>query len=306
MRARGLLVCLAALWAAGPATRAQQVPPAGQQRAVFRAEADRVRLNVLATHDGLPLRGLTAEDFEVRDNGVLISGLEVTSTEERVSVAVALDISGSVAEDFMDEMLDAVEGVVNALRPGDTAWLLTFAGQLDLRAGPVQNREAIRTRLEGLRTGGGGTAMWDALYASVSLASAGTARALALLFTDGLDSSSWATETQVLDAVRRSDVVVTVVRPRHAIAPRGSPVNYFLNLERAALASGGAILKTERSQSLDEQFVALLDQFRSGYVLSYAAGTIPARDDGWHEVSVKLRGRKGRVQTRPGYFEPGR
>ncbi len=294
-----------ALWYVLPAAQGQPAP-VEQQRAVFRAGADRVRLNVLATHEGIPLEGLTAADFEVRDNGVLINDLDVTRTEQRVSVAVALDVSGSVAADFMEEMLDAVEGVVNALRPGDTAWLLTFAGQLDLRAGPVQNREAIRARLEGLRTGGGGTAMWDALYASVSLASAGTARALALLFTDGLDSSSWSGERPVLEAVRRSDVVVSIVRPRHAIAPRGSPVNYFLNLERAALASGGAILKTERDRSLDAQFVELLDEFRQGYVISYSAGRVPARGDGWHEVEVRLRGRKGRVTTRPGYFESGR
>jgi hypothetical protein len=83
-------------------------------------------------------------------------------------------------------------------------------------------------------------------------------------------------------------------------------VNYFLNLERAALASGGAILKTERDRSLDAQFVELLDEFRQGYVISYSAGAVPARDNGWHDVEVRLRGRKGRVHTRPGYFEPGR
>lgn len=298
-----ICVFITSLLACSVVASGQQAPPF--QTPVFRAGADRVRIDVLAHRGGKPIAGLSASDFVVRDNGRLIEDLEVTHTEDRISVVVALDISGSVAVEHMDEMLTATEELVKALRPGDTAWLVTFAGHIELRAGPVRDREAIRTAVKGIRPGGG-TSMWDALYASLSLVGTGSARSLALLFTDGLDSTSWSTETQVLDAIRRSDVVFTVVRPRHSIAPMGSPVNYFLNLERAALASGGAILKTERGVKLDRQFVDLLDEFRQGYVLSYSSRGIPPRADGWHQVSIELRGRDGKVRARPGYFEAGR
>jgi Ca-activated chloride channel family protein len=282
------------------------VVQAGQQpQAVFRSAVDQVRLDVLAHDGGKPIPGLTADDFEVRDNGVLVTDLRLTHTDDRVSVAVALDISGSVAVEFMDEMLTATEELVNALRPDDTAWLLTFGGHLELRAGPVSDRRVLREALTGLLPGGG-TSLWDALFGAMALAGDRTARSLALVFSDGHDTTSWASEDRMLDTIRRSDVVFSIIRPRHAISAEYSAVSTFLPLERAAMASGGVILKTERGTKLDRQFVNLLNEFRQGYVLSYSATGIAAKANGWHEVEVSLKQRKGRVRARPGYFEQGR
>ena len=40
-------------------------------QSTFRSSVENVRVDVLATRDGRPSIGLTAADFEVRDNGVL-------------------------------------------------------------------------------------------------------------------------------------------------------------------------------------------------------------------------------------------
>lgn len=277
---------------------ASGVVAASVQQLVFRAEVGQVRLDALAYDRGKPLAGLTAADFEVRDNGVLVTDLSITHTADTVSVAVALDLSQSIAEDYLDEMLEASEALVEALQPGDTAWLLTFANHLELRAGPVSNRERLREALTGLRPGGG-TSLYDAMFGAIALAGNRTARSLTLVFSDGVDSTSWAREDRLLEAIRRSDVVFSVIRPRHA-------ADGLLPLERAAQASGGVVLKTERGARLESQFVDLLNEFRRGYVLSYSARSIPARANGWHDVEVKLKGRKGQVRVRPGYFEPGR
>jgi VWFA-related protein len=287
----------------GAVVAAQPQPPR-QAPLVFRSAVDTVRLDALAHERGTPIRGLTADDFEVRDNGVVVRDLAITHTDDRVSVSLALDISESMVVDYWDEMLRATEELVDALQPNDTAYLLTFSSHLDLRAGPVTDREHLRRALTGIRAGGG-TSLWDALFGSIALAGDRTARSLALVFSDGEDSTSWANEDRMLDTIRRSDVVFSIIRPRHAM-PRGN-ASVFMPLERAALASGGVILKTERGQKLDVQFVNLLNEFRQGYVLSYSAAGIPAKADGWHEVEVKLKNhRNGRVRVRPGYFEPGR
>jgi len=279
---------------------------AGQQSpVVFRGAVDQVRIDALVHDGGKPIAGLTAEDFEVRDNGVLVKDLRLTHTDDRVSVAVALDISGSVAVEFMEEMLTATEELIAALQPGDTAWLLTFGAHLELRAGPVSDRRLLKEALTGVLPGGG-TSLWDALFGAIALAGDRTARSLALVFSDGEDTTSWASADRMLDTIRRTDVVFSIIRPRHAITSEFSPVSAFLPLERAAMASGGVILKTERGQKLDRQFVTLLNEFRQGYVLSYSATGIPARADGWHEVDISLKHRKGRVRARPGYFEQGR
>jgi hypothetical protein len=43
------------------------------QQSTFRSSVETVRVDVLATRDGRPVMGLTAADFEIRDNGVLRS-----------------------------------------------------------------------------------------------------------------------------------------------------------------------------------------------------------------------------------------
>lgn len=292
------LVTAALVMLAGTLVVAQQQKPL-----VFRSAIDTVRLDALAHDGGKPIRGLTAADFEVRDNGVLVKDLELTHTDDRVSVSLALDISESMVKDYWEEMMSATEELVDALQPDDTAHFLTFASHLELRAGPVKDREQLKRALVGIRPGGG-TSLWDAVFGAIALAGDRTARSLALIFSDGEDSTSWANEDRMLDTIRRSDVVFSIIRPRHAVAQGSASV--FLPLERAAVASGGVILKTERGQKLDQQFVNLLNEFRQGYVLSYSASGIPARADGWHEVEVRLKNRKGRVRVRPGYFEPGR
>jgi hypothetical protein len=42
-----------------------------QQQPTFKAGIEAVRVDVLVTRGGQPVEGLTARDFQVRDNGVL-------------------------------------------------------------------------------------------------------------------------------------------------------------------------------------------------------------------------------------------
>jgi VWFA-related protein len=271
---------------------AQQVPP------TFRSGVERVRFDVLAHNGGRPLGRLTADDFEVLDNGRPVSGLELTRNDDAIAVAVLLDISRSIAVDAMDEMVGATRELVDALEPRDTAWLLTFAEHIALRAGPVSQRDPLKAVLGNLRPGGG-TTMWDALFGAVGLVQARSGRALVLVFSDGDDTTSWLDEPRALGVLRRADVVVSAIRPRHM-------ADGFMPLERAAISTGGVVLKTESGAKLDTQFVALLNEFRQGYVLSYSPEGLVADNNGWHEVGIRLKTGRGKVRARPGYFEPGR
>ena len=66
------------------------------------------------------------------------------------------------------------------------------------------------------------TAVIDASYAAMMLGEADIGRDLLIIFSDGLDTSSWLTEKQVLEAARRADVVV------YGVAVRGTDRPDFL------------------------------------------------------------------------------
>jgi hypothetical protein len=81
------------------------------------------------------------------------------------------------------------------------------------------------------------------------------------------------------------------------VAPRG-----LVELEAAAKATGGQVLTAEKDGRLRDQFVALLDEFRMGYVLSFTPTHYEPHKNGWHRVDVKLKGKPGTVRTRSGYY----
>jgi VWFA-related protein len=278
---------------------ATAVPPSmsqDQKQAPFRSTIARVRLDVMVTDRGRPITGLTAADFEVKDSGRPVTTVEVEPIDEPVGVAVALDLGRGAREDGLKELVAACEALARALEPRDQAWLLTFSSTFALKVGPTNDPELLRRSLGEVKPGGG-SAMWDTLFGGVSLAAGRPGRALVLLFTDGVDRASWLTEQKSVDVLRRADVVVSGIRPPGVL--------YGFNaLEAAANATGGRVLYAQRGVKLDTQFVDLLREFRTGYVVSYPPA--PATKDGWHEVEVKLKGRRGTVRAREGYYEPGR
>jgi hypothetical protein len=56
---------------------------------------------------------------------------------------------------------------------------------------------------------------------------------------------------------------------------------------------------------LSRQFVGVLREFRSRYLLIYEPTGV-RRDDGWHEVKVRLKNGRADVKARPGYFAGSR
>jgi VWFA-related protein len=291
MKTRHMPIVLAALVALAWPTRAQDAGRP-QQAPVFRGSTEVVRFDVLAIDGRKPIAGLTADDFEVIDNGV-VQQVQLAATAGNVAVALALDVSGSMEDnDAMKDLVGGCQAVVNALQPADLAWLVTFSDQFTLRATPASDRLDLLRALEGLKARAG-TSMWDALFASVSLVNGTAGRSLVLLFTDGQDTTSWLKEKPALETLQRSDVVVNVLMPRY-------PSTGFLAMEAATKATGGTLMEAETKDKLARQFVKLLDDFRAGYVLTYSPAGVK-RDDGWHDVKIRLK-RKGTVRAKPGYY----
>jgi len=287
------------------------------QNPKFRSTVSVVRVDALVTDGRKPVAGLTPANFEVRDNGVAQKIIDVQYESLPLNVICVLDVSGSVAGKPLVQLKDATGAVVDSLAAGDRAALATFSNRLRLHSRLTADRDGLRAAV-GAVTASGLTALFDAIFAGLALREADDGRTLLLLFSDGEDTVSWLTASQVLDAAKRSDVVVYPVKAREVtpmelirIVP--SLHGQLLQTRRIesksaseyvfgelAEETGGRVIYAEMS-TLRETFLATLQEFRQRYVISYEPIGVPA--GGWHTIDVKLHGRSGSVKARRGYAD---
>ena len=260
------------------------------QNATFSGRVVAVRVDVLVTDNGQPVRGLGPGDFEVRDNGVLQQIDLVSFDQIPLNVVLALDMSDSVAGDRLTRLRAAGRTVLARLAPKDQAALVTFSHVVQLGAGLTSDVMSVRTALE-RASGVGNTALIDGAYAGMTIGETDAGRALLIVFSDGLDTSSWLSADQVLDAAKRSDAVAYAVAVRSPVRPEF--------LRDLTSQSGGRLFEIEKSEDLESTFVGILDEFRHRYLVSYTPQGV-ARD-GWHRLDVRVK-RKATVKARPGYL----
>lgn len=299
-------------------------PIEGRQRFTSRAEG--VRVDVLVTDGSRRVRDLTANDFEVRDNGVeqRVTQLDVEHSLP-VNVICVFDASTSVAGTRLRELVAAGGALIDELRERDRIAVLSFATHVSLPLPLSDERDRARQAIASLRAEGL-TALRDATFAGLGLRDADPARTLLLIFSDGDDTASWLSASRVIESARRSDLVVYAVRAPGEIVvtpsapfrlspdPRyGQPVPALRNppsrraadehakfLDIVATETGGRVVDLESDKDLAPTFTSILGEFRDRYVLSYSPSGVDT--PGWHELTVRVKGKPVKVTARRGYF----
>jgi VWFA-related protein len=136
---------------------------------------------------------------------------------------------------------------------------------------------------------------------------------MVVLFTDGEDNMSWLSPPQVQKVAEESEALVYVVtlagpeevtftvhgrEVKHTEGPAARP------LRQVAEATGGRLWTVSASSDLEPTFLRILAEMQSRYLLSYEPSGVASQ--GWHRLEVKLKGRRGTVRSRRGYFVPPR
>lgn len=277
-------------------------PVLAQQRPTFASRVDAVRIDVLVTDRGRPVPGLTAADFELSDNGVAQTAALVSSDTTPLNVFVAFDTSSSLSADGLASFGTAARALLSSLRPADRVSLMTFNHRVTLQS-PLTHDPAQLTAKLNTVTPAGGTALFDATFLAISLRESDLGRALLMLFSDGEDTASWLTERKVLNAAQRSDIVAYPVAPydarRHAAGPWVDPFTRGF-MDALIKDTGGRVLEADPGGDLQKTFTDILTEFENRYLLSYVPAGVPS--SGWHDVTVKLKSRRGTVIARRGYF----
>jgi VWFA-related protein len=291
----------------------------GAQQATFRSGADAVRVDVQVKQGNRPVGGLRAEHFELRDSGVRQKIEAIAIEDVPVSLLLALDVSDSVRGPALEHLKNAARAAVAPLGPKDQALLLTFSERLTLRADWTSDRVRLEAAIGAIEPAGG-TSLEDAIATAINLRQRASGRTLLLVFTDGVDTTSWLEPAMIADGVKQSDLVVYAVssagprNPNNAresekfLSERLSRKRHFQSepmlfpealLDTIADDSGGEMLYAAGHTDLARVFASVVSDFKSRYLLTYSPQGVPAT--GWHPIEVKLRGARGTVTARRGY-----
>lgn len=290
-----IAVCLLAggLPAASPVAHARQRTPP-----VFDVRVETVYVDVFVTDRGRPVPGLAATDFELKDNGVA-QRVELVSAEAQPLLAVlTFDTSGSLAGGRLRALRAASQAFMESLKPQDEVALFTFAEEIDWWVRPTRDKTRVTSALERVAVGGG-TAVVDALYASLMLPVT-KARSLLVLFTDGEDNMSWLDWREVLSIAEKSNALVHVVTLQRAGAAPSLDFEHNFAMRQIAEATGGRCWEATSPERLRAAFSAIAEAMSKRYVLSYEPQGV--KRPGWHRLDVQLGQRKGDVHARRGYW----
>jgi VWFA-related protein len=181
-----------------------------------------VRVDALVTDGGRPVRGLAPADFVVLDNGTPQT-VDLASFETLpVNVILAFDQSNSVTGERLAQLRDAARAVLGALQPRDQAALVTFSHRVELRQVLTHESRLVVDAVSAAKPSGD-TSLFDGVYAGLLVGVNDTARNLVLVFSDGVDTSSWLGADQIIETAKRSDAVVYALSPKGAGSVPFSP-----------------------------------------------------------------------------------
>jgi VWFA-related protein len=302
-----LSVVLSFLAGGMAALSAQQ--PGGDPVPRFRSAADVVTIQAAVRNGrGRPVAGLTAADFEVRDNGQLRPVLSIRSDAgSPVSLAILVDVSGSMAITQKLAMArQALDSVVSQLRAGeDEVAVFTFDSALHEHRPFTSDPSSLGGVLDGLKPYGT-TSLYDATAAAARrLSERSAAHKAIVVLTDGLDTSSRLTAPEVSGLASSIAVPVYVMATVPSIDQRmmmeavdRADESRAADLRDLAEWTGGQMVFASTLIETTTAAAGLVAELRQQYVLAIEA--VSARE--WRRLDVRVKRPSAVVRARNGYY----
>jgi VWFA-related protein len=273
------------------------VPAGAQQKTVFRTGVQTVVLHATVRGDGGRLvPDLTAEDFEIRDEGQIVDISVFSNDPQPITVALLLDMSGSMVGQFL-RVRESTKYFVDAIQPGDRVRIGTFGDEVALSPLLTGEKQVLHRIVNDELWPGGGTPLWNAVNAAMRSLAGEPGRRVVLALTDGADSGGLpGLNGNAGDA-------------RKAVEDQGFMV-YAIGMEGrllddgiVALAeqSGGGHFLLERGADLPATFARVIEELRHQYEIGYL---LPKADGKLHEVKVRVKKPGMKVRAKKNYRAP--
>lgn len=181
----------------------------------FRFKSGVELINVTATvsdANGRFVPGLRQEDFLVYEDDAPVTVTHFSAERVAVSLGIAIDTSGSMAGNKIQEARAALDRMLfDLLDRQDEIFLYRFSSAPILLQGWTKDRQQLSRALARLEANGG-TAMYDAVAEAIPLTVQGQNRKKALLvISDGNDTSSATSIRELKAQIRESETLVYAI-----------------------------------------------------------------------------------------------
>ncbi len=310
-----LAVCVTTLLGAAFALEAQEGEP---QPYRFVSDVDMVSLAVAVTDDdGNFVTGLGPERFKVYENGVeqevvvFSAGLEDPWVElppelkDEVSgrqvMGLLIDSSGSMEDDMPLVHKAAIKFLTNIPKT-ESLFIMNFDENIRLSRYSSDDQRLIADRIYEIESEGW-TALYDAVATFLERVYDLDGRKTLVIFSDGVDSRSTLSVTEVLEMVKLSNVTIHAI---HFGGTRSNQNRLFQEgrfLRSLAGETGGSYAQARTLEQIDELYDKILDELFSQYSLGYVS-TNTKRDGKFRKIKVKVDLDDVKVRHRRGYYGP--
>jgi Ca-activated chloride channel family protein len=278
-------------------------PLAGRQ--VFRGTVEVVRLPVVVfARDGAPVRGLTADDFEVFEGGrrqpVAFFAEGPPGPDVPLHLGIMLDRSESMELDLKAASAAAIR-FIDALDEARDVTLVEFEKAIQVSRFSPANYPQLFSRIRDGKLGPL-TALNDAIGRYVETTHGRDGQHVLVLYTDGGDSANGLTAADVQTLLRMGDVMVYVMGYVENL-PAGERLRMQGTLTRMAEETGGEAFFPSSVKDVSAAYARIRAEIDARYTLGYVPSET-VRDGRFRRVEVRLRHPEPgiRVRTRSGYI----
>jgi Ca-activated chloride channel family protein len=241
---------------------------------------------------GQTVRDLAAQEFSVLEDGVPQKITTFAAGEFPATVALVIDRSFSMAGTPLTMARSAGRVFLTSLRPEDRAMLIGIGADVEVLAPLGLDRGPLVAALDALDAWSS-TSLHDAIIASLDLLDPEPGRRAIVLLSDGGDRYSNAGADDVMDRVRRSNVLI------YPIAIGRGPAPLFPAL---AAMSGGRAFHLRDAKALATTLRIIAEELRWQYLLGYEPSSAWGEKAAWRSLEVTVTRPRLGVRARRGYM----
>jgi Ca-activated chloride channel family protein len=287
--------------ATSAAAQQRRAPP------VFSVGLEVVNLTVTVRDEaGNLVTDLEREDFRVleddREQQIALFGRAHDPGQDEtmaLDLGLLMDTSESMIDMLRLSRYAAVRFLDTIPRARDLMTIF-FGEEIRISRYNSEQQQGLFARINSLESGGN-TALHDAVTVYLSRVEDARGRKVAVLFSDGQDTCSTVSQSELLYLVRSSAVTIYPIAVR-SFRPGGpDDLKSMAFLNQLADLSGGQLFSLRSSRDLTEIYRKILAEIESQYVLGFIPDNL-GREEDFRELKVELSRSGLKPRHRKGYY----